>query len=156
MSQLADWKSHKIVKAGKILAFPPAFSGPVTVEDANGAECKVDCPPSVFARGRPNLGDYIVIYDDGNIYSAVIATHAYSSQNGDWIGASPSYYAAGTIWLRVRLASGTGYVSFSMNGVVWTAEISQSSAITPAEIAVGRFLGSAASDGFIIDWFNAV
>lgn len=65
MSQLADWKSHKIVKAGKILAFPPSFSGPVTVEDVNGAPCKVDCAPSVFARGRPNLGDYIVIYDDG-------------------------------------------------------------------------------------------
>ena len=37
----------------------------VAVEDANGAPCKVEVTPSVFARGRPNLGDYIVIYDDG-------------------------------------------------------------------------------------------
>lgn len=65
MSQLADWKCHKIVKAGRILAFPPGFSGPVTVEDVNGAQCQVDMPPSAYARGRPNLGDYIVIYDDG-------------------------------------------------------------------------------------------
>ena len=65
MSELADWKCHKIVKAGKITAFGPDWSGPVTVEDANGATCKVDMPPNAFARGRPNLGDYIVIYDDG-------------------------------------------------------------------------------------------
>lgn len=65
MSQLADWKCHKIVKAGKITAFGDGFNTPVTVEDVNGAECKVEMPASAFARGRPNLGDYIVIYDDG-------------------------------------------------------------------------------------------
>jgi hypothetical protein len=65
MGQLADWKCHKVVKAGKILTFSAGFSGPVTVADANGVPCKVNCPPSVFARGRPNLGDYIVIYKDG-------------------------------------------------------------------------------------------
>ena len=65
MSELADWKSHKIVKAGKILIMPGEGSGVVTVEDANGAPCKVQMPPNAFARGRPSLGDYIVIYDDG-------------------------------------------------------------------------------------------
>ena len=65
MGQLADWKCHKIVKAGKILAFGDGFNTPITVEDSNGAPCKVEVTPSLFARGRPNLGDYIVIYDDG-------------------------------------------------------------------------------------------
>lgn len=61
MSQLADWKCHKIVKAGKILAFGEGFNGPVTVE-VNGAPCKVEVTPNTFARGRPNLG---MIYEDG-------------------------------------------------------------------------------------------
>jgi hypothetical protein len=65
MSQLADWKCHKIVKAGKILEFGPGFNTPVTVEDVNGAPCKVNIRSDVFARGRPNLGDYLVIYEDG-------------------------------------------------------------------------------------------
>jgi hypothetical protein len=64
MSQLADWKCHKIVKAGKILVMPGEGSGVVTVEDVNGAPCKVEMPPNAWARGRPALGDYIVIYDD--------------------------------------------------------------------------------------------
>lgn len=65
MGQLADWKCHKIVKAGKILALSDSFSEPVTVEDVNGTPCKVAIPLSMFARGRPVVGDYIVIYDDG-------------------------------------------------------------------------------------------
>ncbi len=65
MSQLADWKCHKIVKAGKIIAFGADGPPSVTVEDVNGAGCKVDTPPGLFARGNPNLGDYIVIYEDG-------------------------------------------------------------------------------------------
>lgn len=63
MGQLADWKCHKIVKAGKILAMPE-YGHIVTIEDCNRAECKVDMPADAFARGRPAIGDYIVIYDD--------------------------------------------------------------------------------------------
>jgi hypothetical protein len=65
MSQLADWKCHKIVKAGKIIAFGDGFYTSVTVEDVNGAPCSVAITPNVFARGRPDLGDYLVIYEDG-------------------------------------------------------------------------------------------
>jgi hypothetical protein len=61
MSELASWKCHKVVKAGKILAFGDGF---VTVEDVNGAPCMVAVPPSLFARGKPKLNDYIVVYDD--------------------------------------------------------------------------------------------
>lgn len=67
MSQLADWKCHKIVRAGKILAIPaPSLcGGPITVEDVNGTECEVEMASSAFARGIPTIGDYIVIYEDG-------------------------------------------------------------------------------------------
>lgn len=65
MSELADWKCHKIVKAGKILKFERGFNPIIIVEDVNGAECKVETTPGMFSRGRPNLGDYIVIYEDG-------------------------------------------------------------------------------------------
>lgn len=65
MSELANYKCHKIVKAGKIIAFGEGFNSPVTVEDINGASCQVDIPPHVFSRSRANLGDYIVIYEDG-------------------------------------------------------------------------------------------
>jgi hypothetical protein len=65
MSELANWKCHKIVKAGKILEMPPGGSGVVTVEDVHGAPCKVQMPPNAFARGRPVVGDYVVIYEDG-------------------------------------------------------------------------------------------
>ena len=65
MSELANWKCHKIVKAGKILTMPGEGSGIVTVEDTNGVPCKVEMPPNAWARGRAALGDYIVIYEDG-------------------------------------------------------------------------------------------
>lgn len=65
MSQLADWKCHKIVKAGKILTMPGEGSGIVMIEDVNLAPCKIEMPPNAWARGRPVLGDYIVVYEDG-------------------------------------------------------------------------------------------
>ena len=37
----------------------------LTVQDANGAPCKVGVPRDFFARGMPTPGDYIVIYADG-------------------------------------------------------------------------------------------
>jgi len=69
MGQLADWKCHKVVKAGKIIMLPMERDGqpigPVVVQDANGADCGVDMPATAFARGWPSVGDYIVIYEDG-------------------------------------------------------------------------------------------
>lgn len=65
MSQLADWKCHKIVKAGKILGVGSDGGFNVTVEDVNGAPCKVEMPANAFARGIPDIGDFIVIYEDG-------------------------------------------------------------------------------------------
>ncbi len=65
MSQLADYKCHKVVKAGKIVALSPVPLMTVVVEDVNGAECKVEMPDNAWARGCPAVGDYIVIYEDG-------------------------------------------------------------------------------------------
>ena len=63
MSALAKFKSHKIVAAGKLRSIDSEDT--VTVEDANGADCKVEIPSGMFARGVATIGDYIVIYDDG-------------------------------------------------------------------------------------------
>lgn len=67
MSELAEWKCHKVVKAGKVLDAPILTDLEVTVEGADGAECEVQVPSNAFARGAPAIGDYIVIYEDGYI-----------------------------------------------------------------------------------------
>jgi hypothetical protein len=69
MSEIAQWRSHKIVRAGKVMAQQVEDTGEgiaiLTVEDVNGAPCKVEVPDNFFARGAPSPGDYVVIYDDG-------------------------------------------------------------------------------------------
>lgn len=70
MSQLADWKCHKIVKAGKVLPVQilddeGEGTSLVMVEDCNGSPYSVSIATSAFARGTPKAGDYIVIYEDG-------------------------------------------------------------------------------------------
>lgn len=69
MGELAKWKSHKIVKAGRLFQRsdddPSLSEVTLTVEDVNGAPCKVCVPRNFFARGAPTRGDYIVIYEDG-------------------------------------------------------------------------------------------
>ncbi|HKD58316.1 MAG TPA: hypothetical protein VKD45_12450 [Hyphomicrobiaceae bacterium] len=72
MGQLADYVSHKQVKAGKIISAEKDVATDrwiVTVEDANGAPAEVDCPPDIFARGSPSFqqleGAYLVLYEDG-------------------------------------------------------------------------------------------
>jgi hypothetical protein len=70
MSELAQWQSHKIVRAGKLMAQQVEHDDStdhsiLTVEDVNGVPCKVAVPTNFFARGAPVPGDYVVIYDDG-------------------------------------------------------------------------------------------
>lgn len=65
MGQLAKWKCHKIVAAGKMLSMMPDDPTNVLVEDVNGAPTRVAMPENWTARGAPKIGDYIVIYDDG-------------------------------------------------------------------------------------------
>lgn len=68
VNKLAQWKCHKTVTAGKILAFGASFTDPITVEDVKGEEHKVDDMPStIFANGRPSLGDYILLDDAASV-----------------------------------------------------------------------------------------
>lgn len=62
---LAEYRSHKLIRAGKIIKWNIREPNTVIVEDYNGEECKIEMPTNAFARGKPNLGDYIVIYSDG-------------------------------------------------------------------------------------------
>jgi len=69
MGELAQWQSHKIVRAGKVLPQQVEDtgedSGILTVQDVNGAPCRIEVPNNFFARGVPMPGDYVVVYDDG-------------------------------------------------------------------------------------------
>lgn len=58
---LAKWKCHKIVQAGRIIDMGDALASVLGID---GVEHLV-MAPNVFARGKPSIGDYIVIYDDG-------------------------------------------------------------------------------------------
>jgi hypothetical protein len=70
MKQLAEWKCHKIVKAGKILPVQilddeGEGTSLVMVEGHDGTSCSISIATGAFARGMPKPGDYIVIYEDG-------------------------------------------------------------------------------------------
>ena len=64
--RLPEYRSHKIVRAAAITA-GPVNEGTDTafVELRGGITAKM--PSSVFARGTPQIGDYIVVYDDGYV-----------------------------------------------------------------------------------------
>ena len=59
---LAEWRCHKVVKAGKIHGFPAP--GKFDVEQTDGTKLTMDIPADLFARGRASPGDYLVVYDD--------------------------------------------------------------------------------------------
>lgn len=69
MGQLADWKCHKVVQAGRITKLPvqdiPSGKWLVGVEDILHGATQVEMPPDAFLRGRPMMGDYIIVYEDG-------------------------------------------------------------------------------------------
>lgn len=73
MGELADYRCHKIVKAGKIIEITYAntlVDGVVhvfvLVEDVNGAPAKVAVPfMALHQRKQAAVGDYVVIYEDG-------------------------------------------------------------------------------------------
>lgn len=74
MSELAKWKCHKVVSAGKIVFYDGAGrpDGPTNtvfaqVETEDGGNIHVDIPFAVVQRKAPSIGDYYVIYDDGYV-----------------------------------------------------------------------------------------
>lgn len=62
---MQKYRSHKVVEAGQINAY--ATSGPHGPWADVGAE-RFKLPSTVFARGTPQIGDYLVQYLDGNGY----------------------------------------------------------------------------------------
>lgn len=71
MDKLLLFKSHKLVRAAPVIWVGGDSAGKTKVmlsvqgEPLNRLEIEVDS--EVFARGRPQPGDYIVRYDDGYV-----------------------------------------------------------------------------------------
>ncbi len=68
-SLLPRYRSHKIVRAATIAGFEKKVGNDEIVRLNLGAERApmIRLAPSVFARGWPVVGDYIVVYDDGYV-----------------------------------------------------------------------------------------
>lgn len=71
MTTLAKWKSHKIVRAGKVLKVSHTEGGPLLVEGLHGP-VEVAPDPGLFARGAPSGDFFLVVYEneDGTEYQS--------------------------------------------------------------------------------------
>jgi hypothetical protein len=74
---MRKFRSHKIVEAAEISGYqaidyargsrPVGDKSTVTVREADGSDFAVQVPENFFARGKPEIGDYFVRYDDGYV-----------------------------------------------------------------------------------------
>jgi hypothetical protein len=99
------------------------------------------------------------VYDNGNgLYLGNIVSHNYSSvlSSNQNLKPPPSYYqSGGRLWLRLRKASGLYAASYSLDGEVYSNEVTGTpSAFTPDRIAIGRFLGTNANSVANWHWFD--
>lgn len=66
MTSLSQWRSHKVVSAGKILepidTAAPGTEVVVVIEGATGAPTIKRVDRKVFSRDYPQVGDYLVVY----------------------------------------------------------------------------------------------
>lgn len=63
---LGTFQSHKVVKAGKIIALGLDHAQPwVHVEGGSGGIVHFPVMPLMIERFTPVIGDYYVVYDDG-------------------------------------------------------------------------------------------
>lgn len=69
MSELAQFRCHKIVRAGKISYVEPTEptggSRILKIVATNGEPLVKLLEGEFFARGAPKVGDYFVVYEDG-------------------------------------------------------------------------------------------
>ena len=73
---LGRWQSHKTVRAAKILQIFANDDMELDARDPRTELCVVVRPADkMFARYRPDSGDYYVVYDDG--YAAVSPRSAF-------------------------------------------------------------------------------
>ncbi len=64
---LPRWKCHKVVEAAKIISVRPDAPNPVATLDLSDGQIEMTLPPTIFSRGEPSPGDYIVRYKDGYV-----------------------------------------------------------------------------------------
>lgn len=69
-SQLPEWTSHKVVRAGRIIATGENYEDEpeiarIMVDLGNGKTSVFSVDRKVFARAWPSAGDYLVVYNVG-------------------------------------------------------------------------------------------
>lgn len=70
--RLRSYRSHKVVRAARINGLGGLGADPVSV-DLDGVGI-VEVPTVVFSRTKPEIGGYVVVYEDGYIsYSPAAA-----------------------------------------------------------------------------------
>jgi len=86
-SELASYRSHKVVRAGRILGILPSVTAALNldVETATGDRASAQASASMCARfqdgGRSlEVGDYYVVYDDG--YTSLSPKEAFDGGYG--------------------------------------------------------------------------
>lgn len=68
LDTLPLYKSHKTVRAAPMLWLSGELAGAFKVMlEVDGERVEVSVPMETFARGRPQAGDYIVLYDGGYV-----------------------------------------------------------------------------------------
>lgn len=86
------YQSHKIVQAAPVTAWHSEV--PVVYVNANDPEgdVRVSVPASIFARGEPKVGDYLVVYEDGYMSFSPkgVFEEGYTLLTGDGIGNRPA------------------------------------------------------------------
>ena len=65
LSDLPQWKCHKVVRAAKITGISTDGLSYYVYLGSKGEPYFVQ--GSVFARGVPAIGDYLVVYEDGYV-----------------------------------------------------------------------------------------
>lgn len=87
----------------------------------------------------------------GNAYGSTISTTAWPVSTNT---TSLAHAAGQRVYMRLRRTGGTSAVSFSLNGRIYSPEVSGSVAGTPARFGFGRLVGTQSGDTLAIDWFD--
>jgi hypothetical protein len=112
---------------------------------------------SLMILNSSGTGGGVILYDNGlAMYVVNITAGAYASQIGAQDGYQVNPYRTGVrTWLRLRLAAGVIYGSFSFDGENYSPELSGTpTAFTPARIGIGRILGANLKTTVDHHWFD--
>ena len=70
--RLCEYKSHKLVRAGRIVGVTPRY---LIVEQADGESGEVARDPVIDGRYAARIGDYYIVHDDG--YASIASAMAF-------------------------------------------------------------------------------